>query len=87
VLRWIAERLDGTVQAQETAIGNLPNLADLGVDELDLDDASRLQLLAWSPNAVIKDLESIQNYLGTFGDRSPKELKAEAESRLGLISK
>jgi phosphoenolpyruvate carboxykinase (GTP) len=86
VLRWIAERLDGKVEANETAIGNLPNLADIGVDELDIDEASKQQLLAWNKDAVVKDLESIQRYLGAFGERTPAELKIEAESRLSSLS-
>ena len=87
VLRWIAERLDGKVEANETAIGNLPNLVDLGVDELDLDDAGTDQLLAWNKEAVLKDLESIQLYLDAFGQRTPNELMSEAESRLVSIGK
>jgi phosphoenolpyruvate carboxykinase (GTP) len=65
----------------------LPNLDDLGLDELSLDDASKQQLLAWSKDAVVKDLESIERYLDSFGDRTPKELKAEAESRLVSLGK
>ena len=86
VLRWIAERLDGKVEANETEIGNLPNLADLGVDELGLDEASKQQLLSWNKDAVVKDLESIQRYLDAFGDRTPKQLKQEAEARLSSLS-
>jgi len=86
VLRWMVQRLEGKVEANETAIGNLPNLADLGVDDLDLSEASKQQLLGWSKDAVVRDLESIQRYLDAFGERTPKELKIEAESRLASVS-
>lgn len=85
VLRWIAERLDGKVGANETPIGNLPNLSDLGVDELNLDEASKQQLLSWTPEAVIRDLESIQRFLGAFGERTPRQLLDEAEHRLEAL--
>jgi phosphoenolpyruvate carboxykinase (GTP) len=86
VLRWIADRLEGKVESNETPIGNLPNLADLGIDELGLSDASKQQLLGWNTDAVIKDLQSIQRYLDAFGETAPKELKQEADTRLGTLS-
>ncbi|MEY4989632.1 MAG: hypothetical protein RI933_1265 [Actinomycetota bacterium] len=86
VLRWMAQRIEGKVSANETAIGNLPNLADLGVSELDLPEADQQQLLDWNHDAVVKDLESIQRFLDAFGDRAPKRLIEEAETRLASLS-
>ena len=86
VLRWMAQRIEGTVAANETAIGNLPNLADLGIGELGLDEDSVKQLLSWTPEAVVRDLESIQRYLDAFGERTPRALLQEAENRLASLS-
>ena len=85
VLRWIAERIDGKVQSNETPIGNLPNLKDLGVDELGLSEADQAQLLDWNHDAVIRDLESIQRFLGAFGERTPDALNLEAQQRLSAL--
>lgn len=82
VLRWMAERIEGTASATTTPIGNLPNLQDLGVAELNLPTADEAQLLGWTPEATVKDLESIQRFLGAFGERVPQQLIAEAEYRL-----
>lgn len=85
VLRWIAQRLTGEAIAVETPIGNLPNLADLGVDELNLSEAHRNQLLAWDATDVEADLRGIQQYLAAFEPRTPEALKAEAAERLALL--
>ena len=85
VLRWIAQRLTGEAIAVETPIGNLPNLADLGVDELNLSEAHRNQLLAWDATDVEADLRGIQQYLAAFEPRTPEALTAEAAERLALL--
>jgi phosphoenolpyruvate carboxykinase (GTP) len=86
VLRWIAQRLANEVEAVETPIGNLPTLADLGVDDLALSKAHQEQLLAWDPSEVEADLRGIQQYLAAFEPRTPAELKTEATERLALVS-
>ena len=86
VLRWIAQRLANEVEAVETPIGNLPTLADLGVDDLALSKAHQDQLLAWDPSDVEADLRGIQQYLAAFEPRTPAELKTEATERLALVS-
>jgi len=86
VLRWIAQRLANEVEAVETPIGNLPTLADLGVDDLALSKAHQDQLLAWDATDVEADLRGIQQYLAAFEPRTPAELKTEATERLALVS-
>lgn len=85
VLRWMADRIAGNVEAHKTPIGLLPNLEDLGVGELGLDEASQTQLLDWNADSAIKDLESIQRFLGAFGERTPDELLEEARQRLAAL--
>jgi len=85
VLRWIAERLDGKLTAVKTPIGNLPQLADLGVDELSLEPGATEELLAWNPVDVEADLRSIEEYLAAFGDRTPAALLAETADRLAAL--
>ena len=85
VLRWIAERLDGNLTAVKTPIGNLPQLADLGVDELSLEPGATEELLAWNPVDVEADLRSIEEYLAAFGDRTPAALLAETADRLAAL--
>jgi phosphoenolpyruvate carboxykinase (GTP) len=85
VLKWIAERLEGKAAAVETPIGNLPNLSDLGVDELNLDESAKEQLLGWNATDVEADLQDIQAYLANFGSRTPQALIAEASNRLAAL--
>ncbi|MEK9535857.1 MAG: phosphoenolpyruvate carboxykinase (GTP) [Aquiluna sp.] len=85
VLKWIAERVEGKAKADKTPIGLLPKIDDLGVDDLDLEPADSEQLLDWSPEAASKDLESIQRFLGAFGERTPDALLEEARQRLAAL--
>ena len=82
VLRWIAQRLAGAITADETPIGNLPHLADLDLDGLELDSKALGQLLAWSRSDAIADLDSIGTYFAKFGDRLPVALRHELLERL-----
>ena len=86
VLRWMAERLEGLVEAQETPLGRLPKLADLGVSEMALSANDSAALLAWDPAAVRADLEDIQQFLSGFGDRVPQALVTEAAERLEALA-
>ena len=86
VLRWMAERLEGLAEAENTPIGLLPNLADLGVSELGLSAEHREQLLAWDTDAVRSDLQVIQSFLHGFGERVPQALLTEATERLEAVA-
>ncbi|MDE2409702.1 MAG: phosphoenolpyruvate carboxykinase (GTP) [Actinomycetales bacterium] len=85
VLRWMAERMEGKAAVRETPIGGLPNLADLGVSDLELLPGAAERLLAWDTHAVADDLADIQAYLAKFEPRTPEALKAEAAKRLALL--
>ena len=81
VLRWITQRLEGKVDAVETPIGLLPNLEDLDIDDLNLSDSDKQQLLSWSASATMRDLSSIGEYFAKFGDRLPVALSQELQAR------
>ena len=77
VLRWIIDRCAGRVDAVETPIGFLPKPGDIDLKGLDVSTSTLEQLLAVDPEQWRKEMASIGEYFGEFGDRLPAELAAE----------
>jgi phosphoenolpyruvate carboxykinase (GTP) len=85
VLRWIIDRCKGTVRARDTAIGQLPESADLDVQGLDLAPGALDELLKVNPLLWQEEFAGIDKYLGEFGDRVPLPLKAELAGALARV--
>jgi len=85
VLRWIIDRCKGSAMARETAIGHLPNSADLDVQGLDLGPGALEELLTVDPKLWQQELAGIDEYLRGFGDRVPQSLTAELKSTLERV--
>jgi phosphoenolpyruvate carboxykinase (GTP) len=77
VLRWITDRCEGRVEAQDTPIGFVPRKQDLDVTGLNLDAATVDTLLSVDPVAWRHELESIGKYLDEFRERVPAKLREE----------
>ena len=77
VLEWMLRRVAGDAGAVETPIGHLPRPSDLDVEGLGLDYAALEQLLAVDRAGWKAEMESIGEFLDTFGERTPHALKAE----------
>ena len=82
VLDWIIDRCEGKVDADETAIGYLPKAEDInraGIeDEVSLDQLK--SILDVDKKLWAEDAKGIEEFYGKFGDKLPKELKAELET-------
>jgi phosphoenolpyruvate carboxykinase (GTP) len=77
VSRWITDRCDGRIEAQDTPIGFVPRKQDLDVSGLNMDDATLETLLSVDPVAWRHELESIGKYLDEFRERVPAKLREE----------
>jgi phosphoenolpyruvate carboxykinase (GTP) len=75
VLRWITDRCDGRVEAQDTPIG-FPQ-AGPEVTGLNLDAATMDTLLSVDPVAWRHEVESIGKYLTSSRERVPAKLREE----------
>jgi phosphoenolpyruvate carboxykinase (GTP) len=85
VLRWMIDRCKGTVPARDTAIGHVPNAADLDLAGLQLAPGAMEELLAVSPSLWREEFVSIEKFLSGFGDRTPPALHAELERALARV--
>jgi len=77
VLKWIFERVDGTAQAADTAIGRLPAPGSLDVTGLRIADADLAELTRADVEAWIGELPGIRKHYDKFGDHMPAGLREE----------
>ncbi|MEO1244369.1 MAG: phosphoenolpyruvate carboxykinase (GTP) [Pseudomonadota bacterium] len=77
VLRWIIERSEGRVGANETPIGNLPHAQDLDTNGLDIGADALRALTSIDVGQWQLEMDAIGDYFAGYGDRLPAALKAE----------
>mgnify|MGYP000983342673 FL=1 len=74
VLKWVVERCDGTVGANETAIGYMPDIEDLYLDGLDIPQEDLEALTTVNREEWQLELEAIRKHFEGYGPKMPKEL-------------
>jgi len=77
VLKWVFERLDGTAEAVDTAIGRVPATGSLDTSGLDVDDATMAELLKVDNEAWRGEIPLIEDHFSFIGERLPQELADE----------
>jgi phosphoenolpyruvate carboxykinase (GTP) len=79
VLKWVFERVDGSVDAIDSPIGKLPVPSQLDLSGLDIDQADLDTLLAVDTEGWKGAVPQIREHFGRFGDRLPAELNAAVD--------
>ena len=79
VLRWIIDRCEGRIEARDTPIGYLPNAQDIDTSDLDVDAETMCKLTTINPVTWREEMTSIREYLESYGDRLPPQLKDEQQ--------
>jgi len=90
VLDWILKRCEGTVDANETAIGFVPKAEDINIEGLDIDKATIEELLRVDNESWLEDVDNIKEFYATIdsiGGRMPKELYEELDKLVANLSK
>ncbi|MCF7838365.1 MAG: phosphoenolpyruvate carboxykinase (GTP) [Candidatus Marinimicrobia bacterium] len=80
VLKWMCERVDNAVGAQETPIGSLPQPQDLDLTGLDLASQDLAELLKVDRSAWLAELPQIEAFFAKFGDRLPARLRTQLDA-------
>lgn len=86
VLKWMCERVAGTVGAVETPIGLMPKAEDLDLAGLDISDADVKELLSVDVPAWKEEIPDVKEFFTKFGDKLPARMVAQVDglaSRLG----
>ena len=86
VLKWMCERVEGSVGANETPIGLMPKKEDFSFEGLDLSDEAWETLMEVDTEAFKTTVESAGQYLAKFGDKLPAKMTEQLNAlkkRLG----
>jgi phosphoenolpyruvate carboxykinase (GTP) len=79
VLKWILDRCEGQVGAQDTPIGYLPLAADIDTAGLQINNSALASLLQVDKAQWIEELDAVGEYFDEYGDRLPEALRREQE--------
>jgi phosphoenolpyruvate carboxykinase (GTP) len=85
VLKWVLERVAGTGEATETAIGHVPTPEALDTTGLDLDEATLTELLSVDNDAWRQEVDLINGHFEFIGESLPQAMRdelADLEKRL-----
>jgi phosphoenolpyruvate carboxykinase (GTP) len=85
VLKWVLERVNGSGEATETAIGYVPTADALDTSGLDLDEATLTELLSVDNDAWRQEVDLINAHFEFIGDSLPQAMRdelADLEKRL-----
>jgi phosphoenolpyruvate carboxykinase (GTP) len=77
VLKWVFERLEGTADAVDTAIGRVPTPDGIDTTGLDVDDATMAELLKVDNEAWRGEIPLIEDHFAFIGERLPTEMADE----------
>ena len=82
VLEWILKRCEGTVDAQETAIGYVPYAKDINIEGLEGEVTleSLASILDVDKKLWADEAAGIEEFYAKFGDRLPATLKGELDA-------
>ncbi len=88
VLMWILARCRGEVEANETAIGYLPNASDIDIEGLEGIDLATIEgLLSVDKDLWLEDCAGVQELYDQIGERVPAELRAQLAALRDRLSK
>ncbi len=80
VLDWILKRCDGEVEANETAIGYVPNAADINLEGLDFSIEQLEGILNVDKDLWTAEIPGIEEFYAKFGDKLPAEMQAQFDA-------
>jgi phosphoenolpyruvate carboxykinase (GTP) len=79
VLKWMIDRIEGKVDAQEKEIGLFPKVEDMDLSGLDISKETLDKLFKVSKEEWQKEIPLIEEFYAKFGDRLPKALRKQLD--------
>jgi phosphoenolpyruvate carboxykinase (GTP) len=86
VLKWICDRVEGKVNARQTAIGLLPVEGALDIKDIKISPEDMKELMKVDPKEWKAEIPEIEQHFAMFGNRLPERLKKQFKdfiARLG----
>jgi phosphoenolpyruvate carboxykinase (GTP) len=85
VLKWIIDRVNGRVGAQQTPIGLIPHIKDLELEGLNITKGNLEKLFEIDPQAWQAELQDIETFFSQFGRHMPSEIWQQYKSLAGNL--
>ena len=86
VLKWVFERLNGTAEADKTAIGYLPNATSLDTSGMQINEADLQAITSVDVDGWREAVPQIRDHYAAFGDRLPTELSTALDALESSLS-
>ena len=86
VLKWVFERLNGTAEADKTAIGYLPNATSLDTSGMQINEADLQAITSVDVDGWREAVPQIRDHYAAFGDRLPNELATSLDALESSLS-
>ncbi|MEI8069730.1 MAG: phosphoenolpyruvate carboxykinase (GTP) [Actinomycetota bacterium] len=86
VLKWVFERLNGTAQADKTAIGYLPSADSLDINGMNINAADLQAITSVDVDGWREAVPQIRDHYAAFGDRLPNELATALDALESSLS-
>ena len=86
VLKWVFERLNGTAQADKTAIGYLPSADSLDTNGMNINTADLQAITSVDVDGWREAVPQIRDHYAAFGDRLPNELATALDALEGALN-
>ena len=76
ILKWVLDRVNGKAKGIETAIGVLPDPAEINIKDLKkIDDKILADILSVDKEGWLEECKLIEEHQAMFGEHLPKEMK------------
>jgi phosphoenolpyruvate carboxykinase (GTP) len=85
VLKWVSDRIDGTAEARDTAIGLVPTKESLDLSGLSISDEALETLTGVDLDVWDEEASLVVPHYEKFGDRLPKRLWDEHKALLARL--
>ncbi len=85
VLKWMCDRVDGRVDAVETAIGLIPKVEDIDVSGLSMERENIQGLLDVDPREWFGELPQMEELFGQLGSHLPERMRHQLEALRGRL--
>jgi phosphoenolpyruvate carboxykinase (GTP) len=79
VIKWMIDRVKSSVDARETPIGLMPKFGDMVLDGLNISENDFNKLLEVNRNDWEREVEEVEAFYASLGNRLPVELKRQLE--------
>jgi phosphoenolpyruvate carboxykinase (GTP) len=80
VLKWVLERVEGTAEAVDTAIGRVPTPASIDTVGLDISPDTLARLLSVDNEMWRQEVPQIEEHYANLGERVPGELREQLDA-------